>query len=81
MKAVKSFYVPLGRITELLQREDADLLAYRPATSGVFSDMKVTRFQSRAALEAFCRKTPMRVLVRNTVPRGMAIHPYQTEQD
>jgi len=63
--------IALGRVSDLLSREDADCIALtRNAVIG--ADYKVTLYKSRAALEAFCKDGSAHfALVRRPVAPNM----------
>ena len=72
MKTRNGEITPQGRITEYADREDAELLAYSPAGQW---DYKVRRFNSRKALEAFCKDgSAMHAVVKSPVSRQMLIN-------
>ena len=67
--------VPIGAISDLQNRPDADRIAICPGR-GAFDDYRVKRYASRSALEAFLRNPGgWRALVKNPVPRSMLVHP------
>lgn len=57
--------IPLGRLSELSGRHDADLIAY----TVIGFDAKLRRFNSRNALRAFCKDgSKMFALVKEWMP-------------
>ena len=73
-------YVPFGRLAELGNETDAELLATCPLP-GVFGDYKVKRYPSRKSLETFLR-TPggWRAVIKTAVGKGMVAYPaFQSE--
>ena len=61
--------VPFGRLIDRVDCDDAHLLL-RKDLPGPFGDVKLIRFASRKALEAFNKKANLRPLVYTLVPDG-----------
>jgi len=67
--------VPVGRLSEWQDREDAYLLAYSFGP-GIFSECAVYRYASRGALRAFCKRGSSHVaLVKDAVHPTMLTNP------
>lgn len=70
MKTKNGLVIPSGRLGELLANEDAPLLAYS-RLGNLGEDCKVRRFNSRAALEAFCKDgSALHALVKTPRPKN-----------
>lgn len=65
--------VPLGRIPELRARPDADRIGYT-MPDRMFGDARVTVYNSRSALLAFC-KGRHHALVKTPTDRNMIVNP------
>ena len=66
--------IPAGRLGELRGREDAHLIAYRVGKRWD-AEYTLRRFNSRAALEAFCKSgSAMHALVKTEVPGPMVVN-------
>ena len=62
---MKTLFIPLGRLSELLAGKDAGLIAY--SVQGY--DAKIRRFSSRAALLTFCKPdSRLNALVKDVLP-------------
>ncbi len=67
--------VPFGRLPDLIERPDADLLAVRTPRA-LFGDYAVKRYASRLALETFLRNPgDWRAVVKTPVPPAMLTDP------
>jgi hypothetical protein len=67
-------FCPMGRLSDLASRADADLIAYTVG-AGFAADYAIKRYASRAALEAFCRDgSKHHALVKRRVSASMLVN-------
>ena len=75
---MRTFHVPFGRLNELKQRPDAELLLYKPGR-GAFDDYRVIRFATRKALEAFNKKAGLKAIIPTQKPLNCAVWAHETD--
>lgn len=77
---MKTEHIPFGRISELKNRSDAELLLIKPG-NGVFEDWTVIRFSTRKSLEAFNVKAGLKPVVFTQVPLNCVVHHHQSDSE
>jgi len=76
----KTEFLPFGRLSELKNRPDADLLLLKSG-KGIFSDCKIIKFSSRKALEEFNKKAGLKPVIFTQVPLNCVLYQHQSDSD